>query len=119
MAEAVRMAVESARAAGATRIAGLRLRVGRLSGVVPEAMRFAWDVVRAGTIAADASLEIETVAAVVWCDGCRAEFECADFLAGCPHCHRPSVELRHGRELEIKAVELMMDETPVKAERTL
>ncbi len=43
---AVRLAVESARAAGAPRVTGLRLRVGSLSGAVPEALRFAWDVVR-------------------------------------------------------------------------
>ena len=119
MAEAVRMAAESAQAAGASRITALRLRVGRLSGVVPEAMQFAWDVVRAGTIAADASLEIETVAAVAWCERCETEFGCADFLAGCPHCHQPAAVLRHGRELEIKALELLMDETVVNVERTL
>lgn len=119
MAEAVRLASESAQAAGASRITSLRLRVGRLSGVVPEAMQFAWDVVRVGTLAADASLEIETVAAVGWCERCEAEFECADFLLGCPHCHQPAAVLRRGRELEITAVELLMDQTQTRTERTL
>jgi hydrogenase nickel incorporation protein HypA/HybF len=118
MAEAVRMAVESARAAGATRITGLRLRVGRLSGVVPEAMHFAWDVVRAGTIADEAALEIKSIAACAWCERCRIEFECADWFMACPHCQCPSAVLRHGRELEIEAVEIAMDETLVKMEVT-
>ncbi len=42
MAEAVRMAVETAQASSATHVTGLRLRVGTLSGAVPEAMQFAW-----------------------------------------------------------------------------
>lgn len=106
MTEAVRMAVESAQAAGARRIAGLRLRVGKLSGAVPEAMTFAWDVVRQNTLAADATLAIESVAAACWCAKCEAEFESKDFLGECPRCHEPSGDLRRGHELEIASVEL-------------
>jgi hydrogenase nickel incorporation protein HypA/HybF len=105
MAEAVHIAVESARRAGVARISGLRLRVGRLSGAVPEAMQFAWDIVRRDTIAAEAWLEIESVPAAGWCSMCRAEFECADLLVECPRCHMPAAELRRGRELEIASVE--------------
>jgi len=106
MAEAVRMAAESAQAAGAQRILAMRLRVGKLSGAVPEAMAFAWDVVRRDTMLADARLEIESVAAACWCATCQAEFECQEFLSECPRCHELSGDLRRGRELEIAAVEL-------------
>lgn len=106
MAEALRLAEQAARAAGAGRIHGLRLRVGRLSGAAPEAMQFAWDVVRRGTLAAEAWLDIEIVPAVGWCAACQAEFACADYLAECPRCRNVSGELRRGRELEIAAVEL-------------
>ena len=110
MAEAVRMAVASAQAAGARRITGLRLRIGTLSGVVPEALRFAWDVARRDTIAGDAWLEIEPVPAAGWCGRCAAEFACGDFLNECPRCHEPSGELRRGRELEIASVEIVPGE---------
>ena len=106
MAEAVRMAVESAEAVGARRITGLRLRIGVLSGAVPDAMRFAWDVVSRDTLAAGARLEIESVPGLCWCAKCRAEFECADFFNECPRCHNVSGELRRGRELEIVSVEM-------------
>jgi hydrogenase nickel incorporation protein HypA/HybF len=91
MEEAVRMAVETAKA---------------LSGAVPEALRFAFDVVCRDTIAEGASLEMETVPAAGWCPVCRAEFECADFINECPRCHNPNGELRRGRELEIASVEI-------------
>ncbi len=106
MSEAVRMAVETAQSSGAVRVTALRLRVGKLSGAIPEAMQFAWDVVRAGTIAENASLEIESVAPICWCAACQAEFECQDFFNECPRCHSLSGDLRRGRELDIAVVEI-------------
>ena len=106
MEEAVRMAVDAAKSAGASRVLALRLRVGTLSGVVPEALRFAFDVVCRDTMAEGASLEMESVPAACWCAACQAEFECADFFSECPRCHNLSGELRRGRELEIASVEI-------------
>jgi hydrogenase nickel incorporation protein HypA/HybF len=106
MTEAVRLAVESAQEAGAQHVTGVRLRVGALSSLMPEAMRFAWDIVSRDTIAEGARLEIESVAATGWCPACSVEFECRDFFNECPKCHSPDVELRRGRELEITSVEL-------------
>ena len=106
MEEAVRLAVTTARSSGGQRVLGLRLRVGAMSGVVPEAMQFAFDIVCRDTIAAGATLEIEPVAATSWCADCQEEFPYADFLSECPRCHNFSGELRHGRELEIAAVEI-------------
>jgi len=109
MAEAVRLATEAAQVAGVARIARLRLRVGKLSGAVPEAMRFAWDVVSQNTMAAGAWLEIESVAGAGWCAVCDAEFVCDDFLVVCPRCHAPACKIVRGRELEIVAVEAALE----------
>ena len=106
MTEALRMAEEAAKAAGGERILELRLRLGSLSGVVEESLRFAFDVVSDGTMAAGATLEIEHVAGACWCATCQAEFACVDFLNECPRCHNLSGDLRRGRELDIAAVEV-------------
>ena len=106
MESAVQMAVDAARSAGASRVLALRLRVGTLSGAVPEALRFSFDVVCRGTIAEGATLDMETVPAASWCPVCHEEFECADFISECPRCHNPNGELRRGRELEIASVEI-------------
>jgi hydrogenase nickel incorporation protein HypA/HybF len=47
------LAAEKTRAAGATRIHRLKLRIGRLSGVVPEALQFAFDALKTGSPAAE------------------------------------------------------------------
>jgi len=106
MSEALRMAVDAAKSAGANRILKMRLRLGVLSGVVEESLRFAFDVVSDGTLAAGATLEIERLPAARWCDTCRAEYECQDIVSECPRCHNPGGEVLRGRELEIAAVEL-------------
>jgi hydrogenase nickel incorporation protein HypA/HybF len=106
MSEALRMAEEAAKSAGAKRIVKLRLRLGSLSGVVEDSLRFAFDVVSQETMAAGGVLEIELVPGTCWCATCREEFACVDFFNECPRCHNPSGDLRRGRELEIAAVEL-------------
>jgi len=77
-----------------------------LSGAVPDALRFAFDVVGRGTAVEGANLEIESVPAICWCATCGREFESENFLDECPRCHNLSGDLRRGRELEIAAVEL-------------
>jgi hydrogenase nickel incorporation protein HypA/HybF len=106
MAEAVRLAVESARARGASRVHELRLRVGAMSGAVPDARRCAFEAVTAGTMAEGASLAIEAVPAVWWCAACAAEFGADGLLAECPRCGAWSGELRAGRELDIASIEV-------------
>jgi len=106
MSEALRMAEDAAQSAGAKRILKLRLRIGSLSGVVADSMRFAFDVVSSGTLAEGAILEIDHVPAACWCATCQTEFDCADLFNECPRCHNFSGELRRGRELDIAAVEL-------------
>jgi hydrogenase nickel incorporation protein HypA/HybF len=99
-------AEKAARAAGATRIHELRLRIGRMTGVVPEALVSAFEVVREGTMAAEARLSIETVPATCWCQRCGEEFVSEDLLSECPRCHDLSGELRRGLELELASLEV-------------
>jgi hydrogenase nickel incorporation protein HypA/HybF len=106
MQEAVRLAVEKAAASGGSRVHCLRLRVGKLSGVVPDSMRFAFDIVCLGTTAEGAQLEIEEVPARCWCERCQDEFPVGELLNECPQCHEFSNDLRGGRELEIASVEI-------------
>lgn len=103
---AVMAAEQTARAQGASRIHRLRLRVGQLSGVVPEALQFAFEAISLGTMAEGGVLEIENVPATFWCRHCQVEFPCPDLLPECPHCGQMDGELRQGRELELLSMEI-------------
>jgi hydrogenase nickel incorporation protein HypA/HybF len=88
-------------------VLAVHLRLGRLSGVVSEALLGSWEIACAGTPLAGARLEIEEVPVVVYCARCRATRELA---AGqwfiCPACGESTPDLRQGRELEIVALEI-------------
>jgi hydrogenase nickel insertion protein HypA len=58
----VRMLAEEAARHGTNRIVSVRLRLGRLSGIVGEALTFAFDVAAQGTVAEGARLHIEDAA---------------------------------------------------------
>jgi hydrogenase nickel incorporation protein HypA/HybF len=100
------LALHTAQGSAATQIHSLRLRVGSMTGVVPEALQFAFEALSEGTLAAGARLDIEMVPASCWCADCQSEFDSTDWLQQCPKCHRTSAELRHGLELELASMEI-------------
>ena len=106
MESALNLALGQARQNGAGRVLVLRLRIGALSGVVPDALQFAFEALTPGTPAEGATLIIDHVPARFWCETCRREFESPDMFAECPDCARPSGELRAGREMELTSMEI-------------
>ncbi len=106
MQSALSLALDQARQAGASRVHAIHLRIGALSGVVPDALEFAFEALAAGTLAEGAQLAVEHVPARFWCATCTQEFQAEDMLAECPDCHRASGELRAGREMELASLEI-------------
>lgn len=104
---ALQAALAEARKAGAAQVLRVVIRIGELSGVDPESLRFAFESLRAGTPAHDAALEIESVPAVATCKVCGCEFSPDDApIALCPHCGSPHMSFTRGRELDLVQVEL-------------
>jgi hydrogenase nickel incorporation protein HypA/HybF len=101
------LALEQARLHGASRIEAITLRIGALAGVEPDALRFAFEVVMAGSIAANAELRVEAVASEAFCEPCREPFAVRDGLCECPRCGAISRRLLRGRELELASLQLV------------
>ena len=106
MDSALSMVLEQAQRAGAKHVHVIHLRIGVLSGVVPEALEFAFEALSPGTLAEGGKLSIEHIAARFWCPTCNLEFKSDDIFAECPDCHRPSGQLRAGREMEVASMEI-------------
>lgn len=103
----VEIASEQAARHGAQAVERIFLKVGKLSGVVRDALAFSFDVAASGTLLEGAVLDIEEAPVVVYCPRCRAEKPLPDLVAfACPVCHAPTPEVRGGRELEITALEI-------------
>ncbi len=88
------------------RVKTVTLKIGTLSGVVPEALEFAFQVLSEGTVAEGATLVIERVALCIECNACGTTSTPTDPFIICPHCGSGEVEIRQGRELEIESMEI-------------
>jgi hydrogenase nickel incorporation protein HypA/HybF len=96
---------EAARRGG--RVVAVHLKLGAFSGVVPEALRSAYDLAREGSDLAAAELVVEEVPAVAYCPACAAERTPASpYELCCPDCGTPTPQLVRGRELEVVALEI-------------
>jgi hydrogenase nickel incorporation protein HypA/HybF len=88
---------------GSAPVATVRVRVGRLAGVVPDAMRFCFELVTAGTPLEGATLEIEQPEGRGRCRTCGEDFVLAHLILLC-RCGSADVEVLAGRELAVASV---------------
>ncbi len=88
---------------GDRRVTAIHLVVGRLSGVVPDALRFSFDVATAGTPLAGAVLTIDEPPGRGHCRSCNADFRITDGIPLCA-CGSAEVTVRGGDELLIRSV---------------
>lgn len=95
--------------AGGRRVARVTVDVGRLSGVMSEAIHFAFDVVSRGTVLEGARLELADIDGRGRCRGCGAEFPTPDLFTPCP-CGSRNVERIAGEELRIREFEYATDQ---------
>ena len=98
------------------RVVAITLALGPLLGGEAPLLWWALPVARAGTIAEEAMLEIETMPVTVWCGACDAETEVAPNALLCGSCGTWRVDLRSGNELLLKRVELAAADDAIAAE---
>jgi hydrogenase nickel incorporation protein HypA/HybF len=87
------------------RVTRVWLRIGGLSGVGAEALRFCFDLSVEGTALEGAALEIDEVPGRAWCRRCASEMEVASSSDLCS-CGSADLEILAGQELTIKAVDV-------------
>ena len=102
LAESVREIVESsARGHGATRVQVVRLEIGSLAQVEVEALRFAFEVVKRGSIADTAVLEIVETAASAWCLRCAESVAITQRGQACPACGSHQLQISGGDAMRV------------------
>lgn len=88
------------------RVRTLTLEIGALSGVVPDSVRFCFDIVSAGTVLEGAELTILAPQGGGDCRTCGEHFMLEDAFPLCP-CGSADVEITQGRQLNITSVEVV------------
>lgn len=97
-----------ARREGFIHVNVLKLSFGRLSGIDPGALEFAFDIQSRGTRAERARLEFDIRPAVLYCMACKEESLSESFESLCPLCGGGDVLLAGGTE-ELKLLEMDVD----------
>jgi hydrogenase nickel incorporation protein HypA/HybF len=87
------------------RVSVVRLRIGRLTAVVPEALSFCFELATTGTPLEGAVLEVTEESGRAHCRSCGADFSLEDAILLCG-CGSADVELLSGRELQVTSVEV-------------
>lgn len=91
----------------ASRLNTLRVRVGQLTSVEPDALRFCFEACIKDTPLEGAVLEIEEVSLMGRCGSCKRNFRMEDyFISTCPHCGGTAEDIISGRELDIVSMEV-------------
>jgi len=84
----------------------VKVEIGKLSGIVPDAVHFCFEMATAGTTLEGAKLEIVEPSGKGRCRDCGTEFETSDPLPLCSACDSADIELLGGQELRIREVEV-------------
>lgn len=97
---------EKAKETKAKKILSIKLKVGTLSGVVPEFLETAFDIYKKDTIGAEAKLKIEEVPLKVQCQRCGFKMIKDDFVFICDKCGSKELKTLSGTELLLEKIEM-------------
>ena len=87
----------------------VNLRVGKLSAIVPDSLRFCFDLAVKDTPLEGAELAIEELPVVARCRECRNQWTVTEPVFTCSACRSGSIDILSGRELDITSIEIEDD----------
>jgi hydrogenase nickel incorporation protein HypA/HybF len=91
--------------AGERQVARVRIRVGRLHHVHPEAFDQSFAVAAMGSVAEGAEAELVLVPVRCRCTSCGATIERDEMPSACPECSGVDLEITGGDELILESLE--------------
>lgn len=91
---------------GFSKVKTVWVEIGSLSCIEPDALLFAFDAVTRNSLAADAKLEILTIAGKAWCGKCAKSINIKQRYDECPDCGSVQLQATAGDEMRIKELEV-------------
>lgn len=83
------------------------LKIGKMSGVVKDALLFSFDIATQDTRVQGATLEIEELPIIVYCEKCHKNSELGNPpIFRCEHCGELTGNLIQGKEMELVSIEI-------------
>lgn len=106
MEEILNLAIENTKEKKASHIKQINVTIGKMSGVVPSALEFAFEVIKKNTIAENATLNIELLPIICYCDSCQEKFMPEEWFFQCPKCQQFSNKIIQGKEIQLTSLEI-------------
>jgi hydrogenase nickel incorporation protein HypA/HybF len=97
---------QEARKLGFGKVRVVRLQIGPMALVDPEALRFCFDAVSRGTVAEGATLDIARPPGEGRCLDCGRTVALQERFGACPECGGRHVQMTSGDELRIEELEV-------------
>jgi len=88
-----------------TAVKRVTLEIGKLSAIMPESVRFCFDICAKGTVVEGATLEILEVEGLGKCAECRGAVEMNQPFGKCA-CGSRNLKIVAGEELKVKEIEV-------------
>ena len=89
------------------RVERVNLKGGKMSDIVPESLRFCFEIVARDTLLSGAKLNIEEIPVVARCRECDFEWSVNKPVFTCRECKGGLIDIVSGRELDIISIELV------------
>ncbi|MFP4686562.1 MAG: hydrogenase maturation nickel metallochaperone HypA [bacterium] len=88
------------------RVETITLELGKMSHVVADSFRFAFEAVSEGELFAETEIIIRSVPVKIKCAACGEKFEIEPGVLCCPDCGSSQTEILQGRDFIFKSIEL-------------
>ena len=102
----IKISSEEADKHNASRVKEIRIKVGELSGLLPDCIQYYFDIASAGTRVEGALLKIEKIPITMRCKDCGAEEELSSRRYTCGSCNSYNIKIIHGNEFYIDSLEV-------------
>jgi len=91
---------------GNVKVEKINLKIGKLAAVVPDSLRFCFDVAIKDTPLEGARLVIEELPVIARCKDCDTQWTISGPAFTCENCNSGALEILSGRELDIESIEI-------------
>ena len=102
----VRIASEEAKKNNVKIVKEIRIKVGKLTGLIPNCIQYYFDIISKGTVVEGAKLNIEKLPIRIKCNNCGKESIIEVNSYSCSFCNSNDIKIIGGNEFYIESLEV-------------
>lgn len=84
----------------------IRIKIGELTGLVPDSIQYYFDIISKGTKVEGALLDIEKLPIKILCNSCGNNFKASKHDFQCTRCSSRDIKIEGGNEFYIESLEV-------------